>query len=201
MILSVVDMGMCWTTPPLSLSFNGNVPNYVYDLEGTTELRLRVHENLFICMCKHATLQTCMNICVCVCVCVSVKLCCSCETLCKYIAASGNQESWVLHPSAVIQVIALSVRLITVFCIWSHSACPFVFRSPFAVLCRVPACINVSRPPYRRLIYEFHPGLSLLPPEGSIDGPICRLQENRLMSTNIMNILLTTCGPQHLRYR
>ena len=68
MILSVVDMGMCWTTPPLSLSFNGNVPNYVYDLEGTTELRLRVHENLFICMCKHATLQTCMNVCVCVCV-------------------------------------------------------------------------------------------------------------------------------------
>lgn len=33
----------------------------------------------------------------------------------------------------------------------------------------VPACINVSRPPHRLLIYESYPGLSLLPPEGSID--------------------------------
>lgn len=67
----------------------------------------------------------------------------------------------------------------------------------------VPACINVSRPPLRLLIYESYPGLSLLPPEGSIDGPICRVchQENRLMSTNIMNILLTTYALQHIRFR
>lgn len=33
----------------------------------------------------------------------------------------------------------------------------------------VPACINVSHPPHRLLIYESYLGLSLLPPEGSID--------------------------------
>ena len=67
----------------------------------------------------------------------------------------------------------------------------------------VPACINVSCPPYWLLIYESYPGLSLLPPEGSIDGPICRVchQENCLTSTNIMNILLTTCGLQEFRFR
>lgn len=97
----------------------------------------------------------------------------------------------------------LSVLHITVFHIWSHSTRPFVFCAPSAVFLDVPACINVSRPPHQLLIYESYPGLSLPPPEGSIDGPICRVshQENRLMSANIMNILLTTCGLQHLRFR
>lgn len=34
----------------------------------------------------------------------------------------------------------------------------------------VQACINVSHSPYRRLIYESYPGLSLLTPEGSTDA-------------------------------
>lgn len=73
----------------------------------------------------------------------------------------------------------------------------------FCSVFNAPACINDSWSPQRPLIYEFYPGLSLPPPEGSIDGPICRVchHENRPLSANIMNILLTTSGLQHLRFR
>lgn len=39
----------------------------------------------------------------------------------------------------------------------------------FALVFNVLACINVSSPPHRLLIYESYPGLSLQPPEESTD--------------------------------
>lgn len=90
--------------------------------------------------------------------------------------------------------------------LYSSLSCAYEAIQLVLCLCcvfSVPTCINVSSPPHRLLIYESHPGLSLLPAEGSIDGTICRdhQEENRLMSTNIMNILLTTTGLQQLRFR
>lgn len=46
---------------------------------------------------------------------------------------------------------------------------PLSFCSHSAVFFTVPACINVSRPPHRLLIYESYPALSLLSPVGGID--------------------------------
>lgn len=56
--------------------------------------------------------------------------------------------------------------------------CLLLMKSLYMSLClllslgcvfNVPACINVSHLPHRLLIYESYLGLSLLPPEGSID--------------------------------
>lgn len=62
-----------------------------------------------------------------------------------------------------------SLLLFSVWRLWSHSTRPFVFCYFSAAFFTVPACINVSRPPHRLLIYESYPGLSLLSPVGGID--------------------------------
>lgn len=64
---------------------------------------------------------------------VSVKLCSSCEALWKNIAAFGIQELQTIYPAPMFQIIVLPVLLITVFCLWSHCTCPFVFCSHSAV--------------------------------------------------------------------
>lgn len=104
-----------------------------------------------------------------------------------YINALSYYASCTTHHCLHMKSFSISLCLLLSFCCISN----------------VPACFNVSHPPYWLLIYDSYPGLSLLPPEGSIDGPICRVchQENCLMSTNIMNILLTTCGLQEFRFR
>lgn len=97
----------------------------------------------------------------------------------------------------------LHVLLITVFCIWNHLVCPFVFCSSFVVF-SVSLHVSMSATlPVGLWFMNLFSGLSLLPPEGSIDGPICPVchQENCLVSINIMNILLTTCDRQHLKFR
>lgn len=80
------------------------------------------------------------------------------------------RESQSVNPKPMSQIIysllcylSLSARW------WSHSTRPFVFCSCSAAFFTVPACINVSRPPHRLLIYESYPGLSLLSPVGGID--------------------------------
>lgn len=139
----------------------------------------------------------------CACACVGVEPRCSCEKLCKCIAAVGIEETpgYVPHTRAT-SYCSLSTTHHCLLHMKSFSVSLCLLLSLCCVF-NVPACINVSRPPYPLLIYEFYPALSLLPPGGSIDGPICRVchQKNRLVSTNIMNILLTTCGLQHLRFR
>lgn len=133
--------------------------------------------------------------------------------------AAWSYAAHVRHYADILQPLAFTspglytphqcYELLRVLCYSSLSCAYEVIQHVLCLLLSlccvfsVPACINVSLPPHWPLIYESYPGLSLLPPEGSIDGPICRVcqQENRLMSTNIMNILLTTCGLQHLRFR
>lgn len=92
-----------------------------------------------------------------------------------------------------------SSLLITVFCLWSHWACLFVFCSHSAVF-------SMSQ----------HVSMSAALPTGVwFMNPIlvCHywLQKGALMLnlspgesphvTNVMSILLTTCGQQHLRFR
>lgn len=78
---------------------------------------------------------------------------------------------------------------------------PFVFSPPSAVFSMSLHASSSAALPTG--FWFMNPRLLLLPQEGNTDGPICRVchQENPFMSTNIMNIFLTTCGPQLLRLR
>lgn len=85
-----------------------------------------------------------------------VELWCSCEDLCKYNAAFSTEQSWVYIPRncdtsyysfctthhCLLHMKSFSVSL----CLLLSLCCVF----------NVPACINVSLPPYRLLIYEFY---------------------------------------------
>lgn len=81
-----------------------------------------------------------------------------------------RENHWMetLNPESH-KLFVFSLLFISAWCLWSHSTRPFVFCYFSAAFFTVPACINVSRPPHRLLIYESYPGLSLLSPVGGID--------------------------------
>lgn len=69
---------------------------------------------------------------------VIVELCSSYEALCRYAAAFGIHRSWIIYPTPMLHILVLPALLITVFFIWSHSTCLFVFCSPSAVFSMSP---------------------------------------------------------------
>lgn len=163
-----------------------------------TALTLKAqHENMYLFIC--ASMENCGF----VYVFVSVELHSSCggimQIYCKPLAFTNPRLYTPHHCYELLRFLRYpslsgAYEVIQhVLCLWLSLCCVF----------SVHACINVNCPPHRLLIYESYPGLSLLPPERRIYGPICRVcqRENRLMSTNIMNIVLTTCGLQHLTFR
>lgn len=97
----------------------GNVTHYGHDLEGTTQLRLCMHEN----MCLLSVYMF-----------VGVELCSSCETLWRYISASGIHESWIIYPTPMLRCFLYYSSLTSAYEVIQHVPLSFILP-PLCFLC------------------------------------------------------------------
>lgn len=109
--------------------------------------------------------HVCMGRFVWICMCFCAEPCSSCEATCRnpecqlvVFKNHGFYTSYQWFCTTYLCLLLMkSLNMSLCFLLSLHGV--------FNVL----ACINVSSPPHRLLIYESYPGLSLLPPEESTD--------------------------------
>lgn len=128
---------------------------------------------------------------------VSVKLRSSCEALYRNIAAFGIQESQTIYLTPLLLCFLYYLSLSSAYEVIEHVPLSFALTR----LCFQCPSMHQRQPPSPQAFDLWILSWSVI--TASRREHWCQIchEENCLMSTNIMNILLTTCGQQHLRFR